>query len=430
MTISRGAKDGAPTFGNGHEKDKYKGWGTRGNLTNKSPVSGYTWGEMLNAPVDLTNRFTGWSYDNAGNLLNDFGHSYGYNAESQLTSVDGTDATYVYSTEGERLKRTVGSTVSEYIGSPILETLEATNVWQEDYIYLNALGGDLIATESAANGTRYFFADNLGTPRVITDPSGTVISRHDYYPFGGEFTPSSDGETHKFTGKERDSETGLDYFGARYYGSTIGRFLSPDEFPGGPVSAFGGDPAPPGPLPYADIANPQSLNKYSYTYNNPLNMVDPDGHDPDAADVVDVITDAIDAEATAVANEVGSNIFWRGAGTAAAYGVGIGLSVKLNIDAYADRTKNEANLKMQEAAASNDVALRKQQQQQQQGPSPDPRAESEHTKGARPSTKQDHQTGTARKRRDKGGEKGDERRRPPRKRPKGWKGPWPPKKPE
>lgn len=80
------------------------------------------------------------------------------------------------------------------------------------------------------------------------------------------------------SGKERDSETGLDYFGARYYGSNIGRFLSPDEFSGGPVDAFGGDPTLPGPLPYADITNPQSLNKYSYTYNNPLRYTDPDGH--------------------------------------------------------------------------------------------------------------------------------------------------------
>jgi len=62
--------------------------------------------------------------------------------------------------------------------------------------------------------------------------------------------------------------------------STQGRFLSPDEFTGGPVDAFSAsDPLPPGPLPYADITNPQSLNKYAYTYNNPLKYVDPDGHE-------------------------------------------------------------------------------------------------------------------------------------------------------
>jgi RHS repeat-associated protein len=85
----------------------------------------------------------------------------------------------------------------------------------------------------------------------------------------------------KFTGKERDAETGLDYFLARYYSGAQGRFLSPDEFKGGPDDALTGrDITPPGPLPYADIGNPQSLNKYAYTYNNPLRYTDPDGHCP------------------------------------------------------------------------------------------------------------------------------------------------------
>jgi RHS repeat-associated protein len=63
----------------------------------------------------------------------------------------------------------------------------------------------------------------------------------------------------KFTGKERDQESGLDYFGARYYGSSMGRFMSPD----------------PSGLSYADPTNPQSLNLYSYVLNNPLKFTDP-----------------------------------------------------------------------------------------------------------------------------------------------------------
>jgi len=68
------------------------------------------------------------------------------------------------------------------------------------------------------------------------------------------------------TGKERDAETGLEYFLARYYSGAQGRFLSPDEFKCGPDDALTGkDISQPGPLPYADISNPQSLNKYAYT---------------------------------------------------------------------------------------------------------------------------------------------------------------------
>jgi RHS repeat-associated protein len=73
-----------------------------------------------------------------------------------------------------------------------------------------------------------------------------------------------------FTGKERDQESGLDYFGARYYGSTMGRFLSPDSAADEVLSV---------PIPFADLKNPQSLNLYSYVGNNPLSRVDPDGHD-------------------------------------------------------------------------------------------------------------------------------------------------------
>jgi RHS repeat-associated protein len=68
------------------------------------------------------------------------------------------------------------------------------------------------------------------------------------------------------TGKERDSESGNDYFGARYYASSMGRFLSPD-WDSSPVA-----------IPYADRTNPQSFNLYSYAGNNPLSRTDPDGH--------------------------------------------------------------------------------------------------------------------------------------------------------
>jgi RHS repeat-associated protein len=69
----------------------------------------------------------------------------------------------------------------------------------------------------------------------------------------------------RFTGKERDSESGLDDFDARYYSSSTGRFMSPDWS------------AAPMDVPYADFGNPQSLNLYSYVRNNPINFTDPTG---------------------------------------------------------------------------------------------------------------------------------------------------------
>jgi RHS repeat-associated protein len=140
--------------------------------------------------------------------------------------------------------------------------------------------GKRIARREAGGAVFYYFADHLGSSRVVTNATGTILDDSDFYPFGGErIVAAGSGNTYKFTGKERDPESSLDYFVARYYSSGYGRFLSPDEFTGGPVDAFSSsDPLPPGPLPYAVISNPQSLNKYTYTWNNPLRFTDPDGH--------------------------------------------------------------------------------------------------------------------------------------------------------
>ena len=101
---------------------------------------------------------------------------------------------------------------------------------------------------------------SLGTRRVQTDYSGVVEQDCMSLPYGDSETCTPPPSGALFTGKERDSESGNDYFGARYYGSTMGRFLSPDPLGG-------------------HLEYPQSLNKYAYVMNNPLRYTDPTGMD-------------------------------------------------------------------------------------------------------------------------------------------------------
>jgi RHS repeat-associated protein len=114
--------------------------------------------------------------------------------------------------------------------------------------------------------TTYYHGDHIGSTRMLTSAGGWPVSSDTFYPFGQEQSPNADPNHYKFTGKERDSESGLDYFGARYYGSNMGRWMSPDWS------------KTPEAVPYSSLDNPQSLNLYSYVKNNPLSMADPDGH--------------------------------------------------------------------------------------------------------------------------------------------------------
>jgi len=185
---------------------------------------------------------------------------------------------YTYDGDGRRVMKSNG-TLYWYgtSGEVLLETdLSGNN--PTEYVFFN---GRRIARREPSSSVYYYFSDHLGSSRVITDANGNTCYDADFTPYGYEIAYTNTcPQNYKFTGKERDTETQNDYFIARYYPNNLGRFLSPDEFTGGPVSAYGpADPAPPGALPYANILNPQSLNKYSYVYNNPLRYIDPDGHD-------------------------------------------------------------------------------------------------------------------------------------------------------
>ena len=200
-------------------------------------------------------------YDPAGNQTQIGGYAFVSDAESRLVSSTQLNETtaYGYDGQGKRVTKQIGA------GSPIKYVYDAMGKLAAEY------GGTPMLCV-----TCYFAVDHLGSTRAVTDGAGGVVERHDYLPFGEEIYAAVGGRTdvsttmkflnpneadtltQKFTGKERDAKTGLDYFGARYMSSAQGRFTSPDPLIGRP-------------------GDPQSWNMYAYGRNNPLLYTDPDG---------------------------------------------------------------------------------------------------------------------------------------------------------
>jgi RHS repeat-associated protein len=254
-----------------------------GNLTNRSGVTGKTYSEPLNCPANSNNQLTTCSmgYDAAGNMTSNGSVSYIYDAENRLVWTSGYR--YIYDAHGERVEKcqaatattacpTSGTTGTLYWRGTDSDTLAETDLGgnqQEEYIYFNGqriARRDVSSTGTTA-GLHYYFSDHLGSHGVVetlTTSGGTSCDQDiDYYPYGGvesDYCPVVP-QNYKFTGKERDSESLLDYFGARFNASSVGRFMSPD----------------PGNVNLSHFVNPQKWNKYAYTLNNPLRFFDPDG---------------------------------------------------------------------------------------------------------------------------------------------------------
>jgi RHS repeat-associated protein len=239
-------------------------------------------GWYLNSNNQITNQISGWFYDCAGNIIG-IPSSAGatpacgsalsgamlrtatYDAENRMTSVtpsSGGTSTYVYDGDGRRVQKTApGSATTVYVYDPM------GNLAQE-------------YGPSSSGGTEYPSVDALGSTRLVTDSGGNATKCYDYLPFGEEISAGTAGRSsscygsitypisspdvlsEKFTGKERDAESGLDWFDTRYFSGAQGRFTSPDE-----------------PFNDQEPADPQSWNLYGYVRNNPLRYVDPSGED-------------------------------------------------------------------------------------------------------------------------------------------------------
>jgi RHS repeat-associated protein len=253
----------------------------------------------VNNQVGTTNApgaTTTYQYDQAGNVTFDGTNKYLYDADGRICAVQnqvsfnggpGPITGYVYDADGGRVSKGTISiwscdpsvnglspAVSEtdYILGPGDEQLtelasdpSGIMVWTHTNVWVD---GQLLGTYDT-NGLHFYLNDWLGTRRAQTDYTGVLEQTCTSLPFGDSLNCTGSGQysaslqyptENHFTGKERDTESGNDYFGARYYASSMGRFLSPDD---------GSD---------QNALDPASWNLYSYVRNNPLTGTDDDGH--------------------------------------------------------------------------------------------------------------------------------------------------------
>ncbi|HXX19881.1 MAG TPA: RHS repeat-associated core domain-containing protein [Candidatus Acidoferrum sp.] len=236
---------------------------TGGNYTGCTEESGFS-----GITATANNQLSGnsFSYDASGNTLTDGVNSYGYDAEGQIKSAAGVN--YTYDGDGNRLEKSSGKIYWYGAGTEILDESDLSGNFTNEYVFF---GGKRIAMRNVSTGTIYYYAeDMLGSSRTIVQAGATSPCYDaDFYPFGGERdVVNTCTQNYKFEGKERDTETQNDDFGARYYSWRVGRWLSADWS------------SVPVPVPYANLANPQTLNLYAMVSDDPETFADLDGHDP------------------------------------------------------------------------------------------------------------------------------------------------------
>jgi RHS repeat-associated protein len=233
------------------------------NLTTATATGSAT---PLNLAINGNNQITtaGFTYDASGNLTADVTSAYAWNAESEIKTAAGVN--YTYDGDGNRLQKSNGKIYWYGAGTEILDESDAGGNITDEYVFF---GGKRVAHRTVSSGAvTYYAEDFLGSTRVMTTSAGAVCYDADFYPYGGEkVITNTCAQNYKFEGKERDTETGNDEFGARYYSSVYGRWLSPDWS------------SVPVPVPYANLTNPQTLNLYTLAHDNPETFADLDGHE-------------------------------------------------------------------------------------------------------------------------------------------------------
>lgn len=240
-----------------------------GNLLSKGGTGNYTYAGTgyANPHAPTTIGSNNLTYDNNGNVLTYSPWTYVWDYRNRLTSAGNGTATttYAYDYTTDRVKKVAGGVTSIYPNKYWYTDIGNSSTTQ---IYANGevVASLVTATSTGATSTvHYIHNDWLGGLNVTTDASGMVQEATDYYPYGSIHMDTKSGtfnEGRKYIGQYYDGYTQLNYLNARYQDGARGQFLTED-----PVFWSGKQ----------NLADPQSLNSYSYANNNPISNSDPSG---------------------------------------------------------------------------------------------------------------------------------------------------------
>lgn len=244
----------------------YDRWGNRWqqNAPQGGVTTSYTFDPTTNHINGTgTNNLNGLAYDAAGNLTNDGnGHTFTYDADGNVVAVDGGQtARYVYDAMGRRTRIQAQRGIFEFAfdadGQRVSTWNAGDHSFSEGLVYWD---GQPIAFRT--NGTLFFqHQDWIGTERLRTGPSASLVSFFTSLPFGDNYSASgNDWDWYHLAGLDFDPESNTDHATFRQYSHQEGRWMSPDPYDGS-----------------MDLGNPQSLNRYSYAANSPLVYTDPLG---------------------------------------------------------------------------------------------------------------------------------------------------------
>ncbi|MET0493764.1 MAG: SpvB/TcaC N-terminal domain-containing protein [Actinoplanes sp.] len=231
---------------------------------------------------------TSFEYDLNGNQIKRGDRDLDWDEENQIRSVDDDeDSEYLYDASGTRVLKEEDDDETAYVNQYF--TLRN----QEKGTKHVFVGTSRIASKVVRSGDhkdpapyekdQYFFhVNHVGSSTDVTDADGKLVQHQEYFPGGEGWVSESRGydpdPAYKFAGKEFDKETGLYYFGSRYYDPRTGAWQSPDPLAEGYLS--GG--------PQGGVFNPDNLNSYAFGYQNPLKYTDPGGAFPSPFQLISI----------------------------------------------------------------------------------------------------------------------------------------------